>query len=116
MRFENGATLILEVSWFLHHEAEGEDMQVWLYGTKAGAHWPRCVFLESNNETRQQYNRSLQVRPNLLEAHAQECVEFARAVAAGAPSPVPAEESLQVMSILDGIYKSQEAGREVVLS
>ena len=116
VRFENGATLILEVSWFLHHEAEGEDMQVWLYGTKAGAHWPRCVFLESNNETRQQYNRSLQVRPNLLEAHAQECVEFARAVAAGAPSPVPAEESLQVMSILDGIYQSQEAGREVVLS
>ena len=31
----------------------------------------------------------------------------------GAPSLVPAEQSLQVMAILDGIYRSQEAGREV---
>ena len=50
-----------------------------------------------------------------MEAHAQECVEFARAVAAGAPSPVPPEQSLQVMKILDGIYRSQEKGGEVVL-
>ena len=116
VRFENGATLIIEVSWLLHHETESEDMQMWLYGTKAGAHWPRCVIYESNNATRQLYNRSLQVRPNLLEAHAQECVEFARAVAAGAPSPVPAEESMHVLQILVGIYRSQEVGREVSLA
>jgi len=33
----------------------------------------------------------------------------------GAPSPVPAEQSLQVMTILDGIYRSQEASGEVRL-
>ena len=40
-------------------------------------------------------------------------VVFARAVAEGAPSPVPAEQSLQVLSILDGIYRSQKSGGEV---
>ena len=50
-----------------------------------------------------------------IEAHAQECVEFARAIVNGEPSPVPPEESLQVMQILDGIYQSQESGREFVI-
>ena len=50
-----------------------------------------------------------------LEAHAQECVEFAQAVVDGAPSPVPAEQSMQVMAILDGIYRSQKAGKEVTI-
>ena len=46
---------------------------MWLYGTRAGAHWPK------------------------------------------AESPVPAEQFSQVMKILDGIYRSQEAGCEVRL-
>ena len=115
VRFENGATLILEVSWLLHHHTEGEDMQMWLYGTRGGAHWPACRIAESNYATRQHYDRTLQLMPDGLEAHALECVEFARAIAEGAPSPVPAEQSLQVVQILDGIYRSQEAGGEVRL-
>ena len=113
MRFDNGATLVLEVSWLLHHDTQGEDVQMWLYGTQAGAHWPKCEFVENNYETRQHYNRTLKFFPNLLEAHAQECVEFSEAIVDGAPSPVPAEESLQVISILDAIYRSQAKGREV---
>ena len=35
--FENGATLVLEVSWLLHHDTQGEDMQMWLYGKKGGS-------------------------------------------------------------------------------
>jgi len=31
------------------------------------------------------------------------------------PVPVPAEHSLQVMEILNGVYKSQETGKEVIL-
>ena len=113
VRFDNGATLILEVSWLLHHDTQGEDMQMWLYGTQAGAHWPKCEFLESNYETTQHYNRTLQFFPTLLEAHAQECVEFAQAIVDGALSPVPAEQSLQVISILDAIYRSEAKGGEV---
>jgi predicted dehydrogenase len=115
VRFDTGATLVIEVSWLLHHKVPqgSEDMQMWLYGTKAGSHWPSCEIYESSNQTRQHFNRTLQNTRNLLEPHAQECVEFAEAIVAGAPSPVPAEQSMQVMGILDGIYRSQAAGREV---
>ncbi len=115
VRFENGATLVLEVSWLLHHDTDSEDMQMWLYGTEGGCHWPRCEVYQSNYATQQLYNRTLQLTGDIRKAHAQECVEFAQAIVDGAPSPVPAEQSLQVMTILDGIYRSQEAGGEIQL-
>ncbi len=116
VRFENGATLILEVSWLLHHDTQGEDMQAWLYGEEGGCHWPSAQFLHTNYTTRQFYNRTLQLTRDKMEPHALECVAFAQAVAEGAPSPVPPEESLQVLAILDGIYRSQAAGREVEIA
>jgi len=115
VRFENGATLMLEVSWFMHHDNLSEDMQIWLYGTEAGAHWPKCEFLSTNYTTRQFYNMALKATADKMEPHALECVEFARAVAEGRPSPVPPEQSLQVISILDGIYRSQREGKEVAV-
>jgi len=114
VRFENGATLVLEVSWLLHHKTTGEDMQMWLYGDRAGAHWPSNELLWTRNETRQQMNLQL-VRAEGGEPHARECVAFAEAVASGGPSPVPPEQSLVVMTILDGLYRSAEEGREVSL-
>lgn len=116
VRFENGATLVLEVSWLLHHDVEGEDMQMWLYGTQGGSHWPKCEVYSSNYASRQLYNRSLKLTKDAMEPHALECVEFARAVAEGLPSPVPPEQSLQVLAILDGIYRSQREGKEVAVS
>jgi predicted dehydrogenase len=116
VRFDNGATLILEVSWILHHNTPSEDMQMWLYGTNGGSHWPKCEIYSTNYETQQHYNRTLQITRDINEAHAQECIEFAQAVASGAPSPVPAEQSLQVQMILDGIYRSQDSGKEVRLA
>ena len=113
VRFENGATLVLEVSWLLHHDIRGEDMQAWIYGDEGGCHWPSAQFLDTNYTTRQFNNRTLQLTQDKMEPHALECVEFAKAIAAGAPSPVPAEQSLQVLAILDGIYRSQAEGREV---
>lgn len=113
VRFETGATLVLEVSWLLHHDIRGEDMQAWIYGDKGGCHWPSAQFLDTNYTTRQFNNRTLQLTQDKMEPHALECVEFAKAVAAGEPSPVPAEQSLQVLAILDGIYRSQAEGREV---
>lgn len=116
VRFENGATLILEVSWLLHHDTEVEDMQMWLYGTKGGCHWPKCEVLQTNYTTQQLYNRTLKITRDRMEPHALECVEFAQAIVEGAPSPVPAEQSLQVMTILDGIYRSQQTGGEIRLN
>jgi predicted dehydrogenase len=115
VRFESGATLVLEVSWLLHHKTTGEDMQMWLYGDKGGAHWPDNEILTGNNATQQQLNMSLQIKPSGLEAHAEECKVFAQAISEGRPSPVPAEQSLDVMAILDGLYRSADSKREVAL-
>jgi len=113
VRFETGATLLLEVAWWMHHDNLDEDIQIWLYGTDAGAHWPSCTFLSTDYKTRQFHNTTLKATADKMEPHALECVEFARAIAEGLPSPVPAEESLQVMGILDAIYQSQRENREV---
>jgi predicted dehydrogenase len=115
VRFDNGAILMLEVSWMLHHDTQGEDMQMWLYGKNGGSHWPKCEIYQSNGATRQLYNRSLQLKKDLMEPHAQECLEYAKALAEGAPAPVLPEQSLQVATILDGIYRSQQTGHEVLL-
>ncbi|MCG3196147.1 MAG: Myo-inositol 2-dehydrogenase [bacterium] len=115
VRFENGATLILEVAWLLNHpKTHGEDMQMWLYGDKGGAHWPQNLILKTDNKTRQHLDIQLQNAEG-GEAHAKECVAFADAVATGKPSPVPAEESLAVLTILDALYQSAASGREIVL-
>ena len=115
VRFENGATLMLEVSWLLHHDTPGEDRQIWLYGTDGGTHLPKCEIYQTNKQTQQLYNRTLQLITDQVEPHALQCIEFAQAIVNGDKSPVPAEESLQVMAILDAVYESQETGREVVL-
>jgi len=115
VRFENGATLMLEISWMLHHNTPGEDMQMWLYGTEGGAHFPSLEIYRTDNERQQMYNTVLRRVPKVERPHAAECMAFAEAIATGAPSPVPAEQSLQVMKILDGIYRSQETGREIRL-
>ncbi len=113
VRFANGASMVLETSWMLHHG--GPESGVWLYGTEGGGHWPACTFYQSNYQTRQHYDRTLQLTSDVRGSHAEECMAFARAIKEGAPSPVPAEQSLQVMQILDGIYRSQETGAEVRL-
>ncbi|QPC84151.1 Gfo/Idh/MocA family oxidoreductase [Phototrophicus methaneseepsis] len=117
VRFENGATLILEVSWMLHHDTPGEDMQMWLYGNKGGAHWPKDEIYTTNYASKQLYNRALQLTKDENEAHAQECMEFAQAIVDGCTSsPVQAEESLAVSQILNAIYESQKTGREVLIA
>jgi predicted dehydrogenase len=117
VRFDTGATLILEVSWLLHHNSpSGEDAHMWLYGTEGGCEWPKAEFTSADYANRQFKNTTLQLTQDTMEPHALECVEFARAVAEGRTSPVPPEQSLYVQTILDGIYRSQAAGHEVSVS
>ncbi len=116
VRFDTGATLMIEMSWLLHHNVQGEASRIWLYGTEGGCEWPDASFMSNDYRNRQLINRSLVLTQDTMEPHALECFEFARAVVEGLPSPVPAEHSLYVQTILDGIYRSQEAGKEVSVS
>jgi len=113
VRFEDGQTLSLEVSWQLHHPTQGEDMQMWLYGTQSGAHWPSSKIITSNLKTKRTQDIQLNGVANGMEAHAYECFKFAEAIAEGGPSPVPAEQSRDVQSILNALYESAETRKEV---
>jgi predicted dehydrogenase len=115
VRFDTGATLILEVSWLLHHSTSGEDMQMWLYGTKSGTHWPSKKIVSAANDLKILKETTLQTSFDLGEPHAAECVAFAQAIVDGAPSPVPAEQSLEVSKILSGLYRSSVEKREIRL-
>lgn len=112
VRFDNGATMVLEFAWMLNGP-HGEDLQVWLYGTEGGCHYPKAEIYAATRSPRQQYDVSLKYLPAPHPPHALECVDFADAIVNGRPSPVPPEQSLAVLTILDAVYQSAETGREV---
>lgn len=114
VRMDNGATLILEVSWLLHHPTDSNECRIWLYGTKAGGTWPELRLTTTNAAAKRHEDHTLKVSEG-MEAHAAECVAFADAVAHGKPAPVPPEQSLDVGLILDGLYQSSVSGREVAI-
>lgn len=115
VRFENGATMMVETSWILNHQAPDDGRRIWLYGDEGGIVWPDATLLKTNYRTKQLYTTTLELVADPEKPHARECMEFAKAITEGAPSPVPAEQSLQVMTILDAIYKSTETGAEIRL-
>jgi predicted dehydrogenase len=115
VRFENGASLIIEVSWMMHHGIDDDDIQTWLYGTKGGAHWPKCEIYQTDNLRKQHYNKVLRITHDKARPHHQEIIEFGQAVLDGGPSPVPSEQSLQVQQILEALYRSAETGREAII-
>jgi predicted dehydrogenase len=112
VRLDNGASLVLEVSWLLHHKTDDEDIHMWLYGDKGGVHWPANEIYRTDNPAKQHYDIRLHSRVQ-GEPRALECMAFAEAVASGAPSPVPAEQSLDVLTVLDALYRSAAEGREI---
>ena len=113
VRFENGAALSLECSFMLNQKKTGGDMRCDLFGTKAGANWPDLeVYSESNKVLT---DTKLPYVPKNEGGHAEEVKAFANACLSGADSPIPAEQSLAVVAILEALYKSAETGREVKL-
>lgn len=112
IRFKNGAAMALEVSWLLNIR-EKEMTRISLMGTDAGAEWPdMSVFGESAGSLT---DMKLTFPDGHVGGHAKEIAVFTDAVLEGKPSPVPTEQSLNVIRILDGLYKSAASGREVVL-
>ncbi len=112
VRFANGAALSLESSWMLNMP-EPDIFRISLFGDKAGAVYPDLVIADERNRT--PINTTL-TEPPQIAGHEAEIKAFFEAVTQDHDSPVPPEESLQVIKILDGIYKSHQTGREVKLN
>lgn len=113
VRFRNGAMLSLESSW-LGHTPEPEDMSCMILGDKAGISWPSGKACTSSNGTL--IDAVIKPLPMRDATHTTAIWAFYDAVVNRKPSPVPAEQALKVIKILDGIYRSQKTGREVRLN
>jgi predicted dehydrogenase len=112
VHFETGATMVIECAW-LQHQKEKEDFSARLYGKKAGITWPSGEF--SNTVNGALVDGVLEEPANTPPSHAAEVMAFARAVRDGLPSPVPVEQTLHVIAILEAIVESGKTGREVTL-
>jgi predicted dehydrogenase len=111
VRFANGAVLVLESSWLLF-QPEPEVIRLQCFGTKGGIVWPDGVIVGETE--RIPWDKHLREKSG-TPAHHEAIRQFAEAVREGKHSPVPLEETLAVTRILEGLYRSAETQREVML-
>ena len=110
VRFENGGTLVLESS-FVAEQEESEKMSFQIFGDKGGAQYnPLKMFREENMTLLDITPKFL---PHVEQPHAAQIESFVNSVRNDTPVFTPGEEALEITRIIDGIYRSGEAGREV---
>jgi predicted dehydrogenase len=118
IRFENGATLMLEASWATNIQ-EAELMETRLLGTRAGLlqknlnegyTFDAQIFMEQNGA---QFD--MRLSPTSSTARSA-MYDYAEAILTERPHPAPGEEGLMVMEILDAIYASAASGEPVRLN
>ncbi|KIL36081.1 oxidoreductase [Gordoniibacillus kamchatkensis] len=115
IRFENGASLYVDVSFTLH--AKQDETAVRLYGDKGGVEVEPALELVTEkydtilNATPQVDHRSI----NVGEAFRNEVAHFVECCRTGATPISPVEDGISLMRILCGIYESAAAGKEIRL-
>ncbi len=115
IRFENGASLLVDVSFTLH--AKSNESAVKLYGEKGGFEIdPETVIVTEQNDT------ILNVYPqtdnkgfDFAGAFQNEIDHFIDCVSNGRQPISPVEDGVEIMKILAGIYESAAKGAEVRL-
>jgi len=112
VRFANGAALTLECSFMLNQKPR-VDHRIDFFGTKAGAALPQCEYYD---HTPNGYaDTKIAVGRDHDEAHHAAIRAFAEAVMGSKAVAVPPQQTRAVIAILQGLYKSQQTGREVKL-
>lgn len=117
IRFEGGATLMLEASWAADIR-EAELMETRLLGTKAGLLQHNLAegyaFDAHIFQERDGAQFDIHLHPPTTPAPSA-MHDFAAAILAGTPHPAGGEEGLRVMEILDAVYASAASGEPVKL-
>lgn len=112
VRFSDGRALSLTCS-FLANMEKISDFSTTLFGTEGGIRWPDGKLAKEKNGILQ----DIQLRTDLLPdnpPHHEELRVFLECVKEDKKVPVKPEESLEVIKILEGIYKSAETGKEII--
>lgn len=118
IRFENGATLMVEASWAANIK-ESEFMETRLYGTRAGLvqrnldegyRFEAEIFLEKDGA---HFDMKLHPPyPPVTSSY----YHFVDCLVTGKPHLATGEEGLRVMQILDALYQSAAEGRPVEIA
>ena len=106
IKFATGATLIVQATWALNQPNEHG---TWIAGTRAGIKLdPLTVFAEQNGTL-------VDIQPQVPEAKAfrAEVAHFVDSVRARKQPQPGAQQGVQLMQMLDAIYKSSRTGKEV---
>lgn len=106
IRFDNDATLILECSWALNLSG-GSATQI--AGTKGGVEMSPVKILTERDGV--QVDMTPQVPE--ADAFAGQTDHFVECLQTGRTPIIGAEQGVQLMQMLEGIYKSAQTGREV---
>lgn len=115
IRFENGASLYVDVSFTLH--AKEDELYVKLFGEKGGAEIePEIAMVTEKNNT------ILNITPQIdnlsfdfVGAFTNEINHFVECCLEGKETLAPVEDGVQVMKMLNAVYESAKNGKEIYL-
>jgi len=106
IKFENGASMVLECSWALNLPSGGI---IQIAGTKGGAQFdPLTIYTERDGV-------QLDVTPTVPQANPfeGEIAHFVESIIKGKKPIASAEQGVHLMQMMESVYKSAESGREV---
>lgn len=111
VRFENGLTINLEVSWAINSRRENE-MWVQLYGTEGGCEWgdPTGVFTDLGG-----HPAVSDIQLQKQDPWKGEMQHFINCILNDETPDPDARQGVEMMKMLDAIYSSAAAGREVTI-
>ncbi len=121
VRFDNGATLAIEASW-AGYQSLRDDIYLQLYGRDGGARIAMPDYQEADSLRlfTESAGTLVEVAPVLPKVgrggYDHEVAIFIDSIRTGTPPPATVEQGLAVLRIIDALYRSAEAGREIVIS
>lgn len=115
IRFENGASLYVDVSFTLH--AKEDELFVKLFGDKGGAEIEPelALVLEKNNTILNIAPQVDNLSFDFDKAFGNEIDHFVECCKEGKESIAPAADGVEVMKMLAAVYESARTGKEVYL-
>lgn len=115
IRFENGASLLIDVSFTLH--AKSDEMSIKLYGDKGGAELEPEIMVIG-----EKFNTILNMTPQVdsksfdfMGSFRNEINHFIDSTQGRKETLSPVEDGVEIMKVLCGIYESARQGREIEL-
>ena len=111
IHFENGATMMAEVSWAINMEPESTTEYTHIMGSKAGAKMnPLRIYGEENG-----YLSDMTIPVGKMNAYEAEIDYFLNCVRTGTKPLSNQDDGLTMMKILEGIYTSANEHREITV-